>query len=87
MQYKRVTITLPEDVLHSLNDAAESGYLTRSAYIREAIILKIQLEMAIKNEASNDGSFGNIVQAMNRQIISGRNLRKMKPLNWTEAQD
>jgi metal-responsive CopG/Arc/MetJ family transcriptional regulator len=87
MEYKRITITVPRSLLLKLDKAASGDYLTRSAYIREAILLKAQLETAITSEATNRDSLINIVKVLHQQRMSGRRLRKTGPLTFTQAQD
>lgn len=46
---KRVTFTIPEDLLKQLDEAAATINLTRSAYIAVAVSQKIQQDEMMKN--------------------------------------
>ncbi len=78
---------MPSEVLRQLDAAAKSDLLTRSAYIRESISLKIQLDEAVESEISDKCSYVNTVRRMHYQRLSQRRLREMGPLNWKQAQD
>lgn len=45
---KRVTITIPEDLLEALDKAADSTNLNRSAFIAVAVTQKIQQDEMMK---------------------------------------
>ena len=85
--HKKVTISLPVAFLHQLDAAAKSDILTRSAYICEAVSLKIELDATIESEVSDRGSYVNMVRRMHYQRLSQRRLREMGPLSWSQAQD
>ena len=44
MAFERVVFTIPKDLLCELDSAILTDHVTRSQYIREAIILKMQLD-------------------------------------------
>lgn len=54
---KRFNICLPKDLVCSLDAAAKTEYVSRSAYIREAIELRIRLDEHITREVSNTESY------------------------------
>lgn len=87
MIYKRINITLPEDLLSKLDNTIEIQYITRSAYIREAITLKHRLDSAILAEVKDKDSMLNIVHSMHVQKMAVQDLRKMGSLTYQQAQD
>ncbi len=48
MAYKNVSLSLPSELLPVINEAAKSNYCTRSDYIREAIMLRLNDQRIIK---------------------------------------
>ncbi len=87
MIFKRINITLPEDVLAILDNAATADYTTRSAYIREAIILKQQFETSIQHEVTEKDSVTNIVRSLHSRRLAKQYLRKMDNLTYSQLQD
>lgn len=87
MIYKRINITLPEDLLASLDKSTKTEYVTRSGYIREAIALKQRLDQSILREVSDKDSMANIIRSMHATRMSARGLREMGDLSYQEIQD
>lgn len=50
MDSKNICLTLPADLLEEIDQAAKTNYSTRSGYIREAILLRLKGEAAIRDE-------------------------------------
>ena len=84
MPAKRFNITLPEDSLSSLDAAAKANFTTRSAYIREAIGLKMRIEAFIFEESLNPDSNYSLIKAMRYSISLKRSLNRSKPFDYQE---
>lgn len=85
--HKKITISIPEEVLRRLDTAAKVDSLTRSAYIREAVALKHELDTIVENEVTDRNSYINVVRRMHYRRMSNRQIREMGPLNWAQSQD
>ncbi|MGI9028327.1 MAG: hypothetical protein ACR2FM_05825 [Candidatus Saccharimonadales bacterium] len=87
MAYKRIIITLPEDFLRDLNTAVAVDYTKRSAYIREAIALKMRLESTIEQAVTDRGSMEVVVRSLHAKRLSRRDINKAGPSTWSQIQD
>lgn len=65
MKCRRFNISLPEDLLSALDKAAQAEFISRSAaYIREAVIQRINFNDYITGEIKNQGSSFNALKAL-----------------------
>lgn len=62
MIYRKVNISLPADLLKELDEAARAEFITRSAYIREALTSRIKLDSYIENEYKNSDSDYSVIR-------------------------
>lgn len=82
MPLKIITISLPKELLHKLDVAAEEEYATRSEFIRQAIIERLRFidkcRMELSAAAFNtDAPAEEKILALLRQRSLGRSLKKM----------
>lgn len=87
MAHKRINITLPEELLLELDIAVAVEHAKRSQFIREAILLKLQLETAIESEVSDDDSMFRLVRHLHVLRMSKRRSNQTGPLTWNQVQD
>ena len=79
MVMKRFNISLPQDLLRLLDDAAKAEYVSRSAYIREAIELRIRLDTYVANEITDKESYFGVLKAAHFERFIKRNINRYKP--------
>lgn len=87
MASKRITITLPADLIIELDAAAAADFTKRSAFIKEAIILKIQLDSVIESEITDTESMHRLVTRHHMARMIGRRTRQIGPLSLADSQD
>ena len=87
MAFERVVFTIPKDLLCELDSAILTDHVTRSQYIREAIILKMQLDNVIGETVSSRDSMEHIVRLLHLKRLSLRERKMRSSLSWAEAQD
>jgi metal-responsive CopG/Arc/MetJ family transcriptional regulator len=78
MNFKRIIFTIPPELAMRLNESVAKDYKTRSAYIREAILLKIQLEDSIENSISSRDSMEHLVRNLHIQRTIRRRINRDK---------
>ena len=71
MSTRRFNICLPHELLLALDEAAQAEFVSRSAYIREAISLRIRLNHYLASEVADSQSHFNIIKAAHSRRMSG----------------
>ncbi len=85
MATKRIFISLPDHLLSELDAAAALESLNRSAYIREAINLRLSVDSYIESRASSNTSKVNLIRRAHVEIKMHRNYNKNKAnIDWRE---
>jgi metal-responsive CopG/Arc/MetJ family transcriptional regulator len=87
MTYKRVIFTLPQELFNELDKAVKIDFKKRSAYIREAILLKMQLEAAIESEVGSRQTMESVIKSLHAHRLITRRMNQDGPLNWSQLQD
>lgn len=80
MAYKRVIFTIPDELLKILDQAVAADYKKRSAYIREAIVLKMQLEATIEDVVTSKDSMESVVRSLHLTRLTQRGINTDKLL-------
>lgn len=70
---------MPEDVLVKLDSASRLDYLSRSAFIREAVELKMEIDAQINDELTERDSIMMFIRQLHGRRILRRNLRSNPP--------
>lgn len=86
MSYKRINITIPAELLSQLDHAKCVDYHTRSAFIREAILLKLHFDSNVEHLSDRDSLFSTLHSYHGSRMIK-RRIRKNGPLSYTDAQE
>lgn len=78
MNFMRIIFTIPPELAARLDKAAGKDYKTRSAYIREAILLKMQLEDSIEHSVTSRDSMEYLVRNLHMQRTIRRSINRDK---------
>ncbi|MGI9027918.1 MAG: CopG family ribbon-helix-helix protein [Candidatus Saccharimonadales bacterium] len=82
---KRIFISAPADFLEHLDKAVLANYTTRSAFIREAVALKLAIDSQVESEFNDKSSVVNLVRNSHFQTIAKRNYNRDKAtIDWRE---
>jgi len=70
---KKVQLWMTNHLLEALDEAAKRRYQTRSEYIRRAIVMRLNEERIVKNEAAqaealSDNEWEKIIDASKRSL-------------------
>lgn len=79
MAMKRFNISLPDDLVAELDEAARTEFTTRSSFVREAIAFRLRANQFLDKEISDQFSDFNIIKNAQIRRLTKRNLRN-KPL-------
>jgi metal-responsive CopG/Arc/MetJ family transcriptional regulator len=79
MGVKKINISMTEDLLVELDAAAQQEYVTRSAFIREAVALRIRLDSYIDQEFKDQRSDFNILKAIHLKNGVRRSINRYRP--------
>lgn len=85
MATKRIYISLSDDLLIEVDDAVAKDYTTRSAYIREALMLRMGVDSYVEAQVDNGSTKVNLIRRANNEIRMHRRYNKMKPeIDWRD---
>jgi hypothetical protein len=87
MEYTRINMTLPVELLLQLDGKATELQYSRSAYIREAIFLMMQVEAAATSGFNGTEPISNILRRTSFLQMSRRSRARQQPLTYREIQD
>ena len=78
MAFRRVFISIPNHILKQLDEAVVTDSSTRSAYIREAVMLRLSIERYVEDQAGHPNAKASLIHKVYYQIKSHRehNLNK-----------
>jgi metal-responsive CopG/Arc/MetJ family transcriptional regulator len=79
---KRINIYLPNYLIVALDAAAKADYVSRSAFIRESVALRLRIDDYVANEMTDKNSSLNIVKAAHFSRMINRNINKDKT-DWS----
>ena len=76
MSVKRLSICLPKEVVKDLDAAASADHTSRSAYIKEAIVLRMRLDSHVEHETLDKNSYYNVLRAARLGKMIKRNINQ-----------
>ena len=78
MVSKRFNVSLPEDLVTTLDAAAQADFISRSAYIREAVAFKLRLDSYVQKQQVDKQSYFNILKAAHFGKMIQRDISRYK---------
>jgi metal-responsive CopG/Arc/MetJ family transcriptional regulator len=78
MVSKRFNISLPTDLVEAIDKAATADFTSRSAYIREAVALKIRLDSHVREQQADKQSYFNVLKAAHFGKMTRRDINIYK---------
>lgn len=75
---------MPADLVSELDAAAKTDFISRSAYIREAVSLRLRLENYVEQEVAEKSSYPNIVKSLHFSRLTSRHANQYKHLPYKD---